>query len=77
MEEQEKFATVILSTGRWCLRIHDTVVAMEGDLIRTSMIPDRRWERANLVDLCAKINAEHERRCTEAYNGSRKDVNIE
>lgn len=66
LAESHEFAETITSGGRWCLRVAGVVVAMEGDIIRTSMIPDRCWTRENLTDLCKRINAEHDDRVRAA-----------
>lgn len=53
----EPLADVVLSCGRWWLRVVGVFVAMETDLCRDPAWADRYWDRASLEQAAGRINA--------------------
>lgn len=59
VKQQDELAEVVLSMGRWHLRVAGLFLAMEGDpcLCRDPHWPDRFWTRAALQEAAAIINS--------------------
>lgn len=53
---KEQCATVILSCGRYCLRVGGVTVAMESDLCRDDLITARFWDKTSLDEAADRIN---------------------